>query len=224
MRPLLAAALLSASPAWAQQPISDIRVVIATAAVSSLECSGRPFEMEWTKTVGRSFKYMGRSMISEGLDPRPLIGGLLAVIIMTPMIALAVPADLAAAPFRRQCSFDFQAQGHLARWAGQASGEQAVAAEGRNALDPGTEGIKAPSYYVSLSSTTTDDQGRFRLSLPGHVGRSSDFDLSWAVKGLPSGRMRLSKSFGRFVLSEPEPEFGATVDTLEPIEIIPTTK
>lgn len=224
MRPLLALVLLLASPGWAQQPISDIRVVVATAAVSSLECSGRPFEMEWTKTMGRGFKYMGRNMFTQGLDPRPLIGGLVAVLIMAPMMVLAVPADLVAAPFRRQCTFDFQAQGHLARWAGQVTSEQAVAAEGRNALDPGVEGVKAPTWFVSLSSTTTDEQGRFYLALPGRVGRSPDFDIAWAVKNLPSGQMRLRKSFGNFVLSEPEPEFGSPADSMEPLEIVPSTK
>ena len=227
MRPALALALLLAGlpPCQAQtEPISDIRVVVGTAAVTGLDCRSRSFDMELTRSVGRGFKTMGRSMITEGLDPRPIIAGFLAIVVMTPMIVLAVPADLVAAPFRRECSFDFRAEGFLARWAGQVTGEQLVAVEGRNALDPGAEEVSAPSWYIARSSTTSDEGGRFSLVLPGHVGRSPDYDLAWTAKGLPSGRMRLSKSFGKFVLSEPEPEFGSSVEPLEPVEIVPEKK
>jgi hypothetical protein len=224
---VLAAALSSAfiPPCAAQTaPISDLRVVIATAAVTGLDCRSRGFDMEFTRSVGRGFKYMGRGMITEGFDPRPMISGFFAMVVMTPMIILAVPADIIALPFRKQCSFDFHAEGTLARWAGEVTGEHPVAVEGRNALDPGTEGICAPTWFTARSSATTDDAGRFALSVQGHVGRSPDYDMGWTVKDLPSGRMRLSKNFGKFVLSEPEPEFGSPVDTLEPVEIVPVLK
>lgn len=222
LRPAMAAAalLLSGRPCLGQTPISDIHVQLSSAAVTGLECRGRKFRMELTKSVGQSYRQLSQGMFSKELDPRPIVMGLFGMVLMAPIIVLAVPADLAAGPFRRECSFDFQAQGALMSWAGQQAAGADVAVEGRNLLSPGTEGAAAPVFYVSHSTAASDEQGRFSVSIVGRVGRSRDFEVYWKVKGLSSGAMLLHKGMGgSFTLSEPEPEFGSSLQTMEPVEI-----
>jgi len=226
MRPAAAAALLLlfCRPGFCQNPVSDIHVEVSAARVTELSCRGRAFEMEFTKSVGQSYRDLGRGMITQDLDPRPFVMGLFGMILMAPLAVLSVPGDLAAAPFRRECGFQLDAQASLVGWAGQQAGGAQVVAQGSNLLVPGVEGISRPAYYVVSSTAAADEQGRFSISIAGRVGRSKDFDVAWMVKGLPSGSLNVHKSGGGFVLSEPEPEFGSGIHIMEPMEIRPERK
>lgn len=204
-------------------PVSDVRVRIDTASVSGLACSGRPFGMEYTRSVGRSYRYMAQGVFTRDPDPRSVIMGLLAMVVMIPIVVLSVPADLVAAPFRRQCSFDFRAEATLMRPRGPGEIALPVTLEARNLLDPGVEGVAAPTWFVSIASAAADANGRFAIGLPGKVGRSPEFELGWSVKGLRSGGMRLSRSGKDFLLVEPEEdsEIGASFETPPPLVIKP---
>jgi len=204
-------------------PVSDVRVHIDTASVTGLSCSGRPFGMEYTRSVGRSYRYMAQGVFTRDPDPRSIIMGLVAMVVMLPIVVLSVPADLVAAPFRRQCSFDFRAEATLTRPRGPEDVELPVTLEARNLLDPGVEGVAAPTWFVSIASAAADAGGRFTLGLPGKVGRSKELELGWSVKGLRSGGMRLSRSGKDFLLTEPEEdsEIGASFETPPPLVIHP---
>jgi len=60
--------------------------------------------------------------------------------------------------------------------------------------------------------------------MDGHVGQSKDFRVTWAVQGLSSGFILLERHGRRFILAEPEAEFGSPFETLEPIAILPQKK
>ena len=226
MRFRLAAALLCClcRPCRALGPTSDLRVALSSAQVTELSCRRRDFKMEYTKEVGSTYRNMARWTFVKDPDPRTIVLGLVAMALTTPIMVLAVPADLVAIPFRHECQFEFQAQGGLYGWAGQAAGRSEIIGEGGNLLSPGVEGESRPEYFVSRSSTTSDEHGRFSIALKGRVGRSPEFNLRWLVNSLPSGLMSLRKEGGDFVLSEPEPEFGSSVDIAEPIVIRPERK
>ena len=56
---------------------------------------------------------------------------------MAPLAVLAVPADLLAAPWRRECDFDLQVEGRLAGWAGSAAaGGERLSVQGRGLVEP----------------------------------------------------------------------------------------
>ncbi|MBI5241360.1 MAG: hypothetical protein HY926_12880 [Elusimicrobia bacterium] len=217
----LLAALLAAGPARAIEPTSNTRVVVSTAAVTGLECRRRPFRMEWTRDIGLRYRKAAAESFSRDPDLRTVTFGLAAMILMAPLAVLAAPADLVAAPWRRVCEFDVYLEGGLAGWAGSGVGGERLSLQGRSLVEPGVPEYLAPRYLVSGSTATADDAGRFALSLPGRVGRNPVLELGWLVDGRPSGVMTLRKSGGRFVLSEPEPEFGAGEQTMAPLEINP---
>ena len=160
--PALAAAalLLCSAAARALDPISDVHVGVSSAAVAELDCRRRPFRMELTRSLGRHYRQMAGEMITEGLDPRPFAMGLFSMVLLTPMTVLAVPVDLAAAPFRRECDFTLRIEGALSQWASQAVPSAAVSAEGRNLLVPARAQNDPPSYFISSSSAVSDAQGR----------------------------------------------------------------
>jgi len=225
MRPAAGALLLLCwVPASGQAPISDIHVEVASARITDLSCRRRAFEMEFAKSIGQSYRTLGRGMLTSDWDPRPFALGLFGMVIMAPLAVLSAPADLVAAPFRRDCGFQLDAQASLVGWAGARAGGAEVVARGSNLAAPGVEGASKPLYYVVTATAAADEQGRFSISIPGRVGRSSDFDVAWLVKGLPSGTLNVHKGVGVFVLSEPEPEFGSGVHAMEPVEVRPERK
>ncbi|MBI3547628.1 MAG: hypothetical protein HY078_01110 [Elusimicrobia bacterium] len=227
---LLAALLLAAAavrPAGAQtdvMPISDVQVRVSSASVKELDCHMRPFSMEYTRGVGRSYRKISREMIVEGYDPRPIAVGVFAMIVMVPFAILSPLGDLVVAPMRRECDFVVEVQGGLSRWAGQPPESARVAVQTRNVLDPGVQGVAPPVFFSRDLAAAADGNGRFSLSIPGHVGSDANYEMHWAVNGLESGAVVLTKAGGRFVLAEPEAAFGSPVQTLDPIEIIPARK
>ena len=219
---LLAALVAVGRPGWALEPTSNVRVEISSASVTGLDCRRRPFQMEWTQGIGQRYRRMAGETFTRNPDPRYLVMGLFGMIIMAPLAVLAVPADLAAVLLRRQCEFDLRLQGRLTGWAGGAVGGERLVLEGRALVEPGLEDFSEPRYLLSRSTGTADAEGRFVLSLPGRVGRSPAFEMRWLVEDRESGLMSLRKHGGRFSLSEPEPEFGAEEQTMQPIEIRPS--
>ncbi|MBI5624097.1 MAG: hypothetical protein HY924_09980 [Elusimicrobia bacterium] len=171
--------------------------------------------------MGRSYKQMSRMTFNADPDPRYIGLGLAAMVIMAPLTVLAVPADLAATPFRRQCGFEFHAEGKLKGWAGAPAGGKELEVQLKSLVGPGVENVKEPSYIITRSSTTSDEHGRFELKVAGHLPRAAKIEVHWLVDGLPSGLMYLRKRGGKFVLSEDEPEFGTGLETIEPIVIKP---
>jgi hypothetical protein len=223
MTGLLIAALVAAGrPGWALEPTADVRVEISSAAVLGLDCRRRAFDMEWTRGIGQRYRKMAGETFTRNPDPRALAMGFFGMIMMAPLAALAVPADLIAAPLRRECDFNLQVQGRLAGWAGSTVGGERLAAEGRSLLEPGLEEFSAPRYLLTRSTAAADEAGRFVLSVPGRIGRSSEFELRWLVDGRSASAMSLRKHGGGFSLSEPEPEFGVGAQTMETIDIRPS--
>ncbi len=203
-------------PGQGQLPSSDLRVTVSTAAVTGLACRKRAFALEMTTAVRLNFKKVVSEVFTSDPDPQMLVLGLPVLALLVPAFLLAPPADLAAAPWRKECDFTLTARGALMGWAGVAAGPEQVSLAGRNLLSPGMEGIAPPVYDLRLASATADGQGRFSIFLPGHVGRSADLELSWKVNALPSGAMVLRKRGGHFTLFEPaQPEFGAAPDSGE---------
>lgn len=203
------------------QPSSGIRVEVSTAGVTGLDCRRRGFQMEYTKGMGRSYKQMAGMTFTRDPDPRHLGMGLGAMIVMAPLTVLAVPADLVAALFRRECVFEFRAQGKLVGWAGKGAGSSTLALEAKSLVSPGKEDVVEPVYEAARASTATDAQGRFDITVPARILRGRKLELGWLVNGLPSGTMTLRKGLGSFVLSEPEFEFGGPAEPMEPIVIRP---
>ena len=223
MKLSIAAALLLSSCGICRgvEPTSGVRVEVASAGVTGLDCRRRDFQMEYTKGVGRRFRQMASWTFTRDPDPRDFAIGVAALIIMAPLAMLAVPADLLAAPFRRECGFEFHAQGRIVGWAGAAAGPADLVIDGRSLVSPGLEEVEAPVYVLTRSSAAADAQGRFEISVPGRVGRGRDFEVHWLVDKLPAGTMYLRKRGRSFVLSEPESEFGSGMETIEPIVIRP---
>ncbi|MBI4676573.1 MAG: hypothetical protein HY748_03220 [Elusimicrobia bacterium] len=222
MKLSLAAGLLLSSYGHCHgQASSGIRVEVSSAAVSGVDCRMRDFQMEYTKAMGLSYRQMAGMTFTKDPDPRDVAMGLAAMIAMAPLTVLAVPADLLSAPFRRECDFGFRAQGRLIGWAGTPTGSVELAIEGRSLVSPGQEGAAEPAYHITRSSAAADAEGRFDISVPGRVGRGRGFEVHWLVGNRPSGAMSLRKRGRSFVLSEPEPEFGTGLETIEPIVIRP---
>ncbi|MFA6316257.1 MAG: hypothetical protein WC943_02475 [Elusimicrobiota bacterium] len=203
------------------QATSAYRVVVSSAQVTGLDCRGRKLAMEHTKGMSRSYKTMSANTFVRDPDPRYFAMGLASMVAMVPLTVLAVPADLLSAPFRRECSFEFSASGRLAGWAGRPAGGVEVILESHAAASSDAEEGRTAGFVVSRATTTTDAQGGFELSIPGRVGRGGAMGLQWLASGLPSGRMTLRKRFGSLILSEPESEFGASLETMEPLVIRP---
>ena len=220
---LLLAALAAAAPCRAIEPVSNFRIEVASASVTGLECRRRPFRMEWTRGVGRRYGRTAVEGFARSPDLRTVSLGICAMVLMAPLAVLEVPADLLAAPWRRECDFDLQVEGRLAGWAGSpVAGGERLSVQGRGLLEPGVEDYLPPRYQFSSGTAAADEAGRFSVSLPGRVGRSPAFDLRWLVEGRPSGTMTLRQSGGRFRLSEPEPEFGSSDAVMTPLEIRPS--
>jgi hypothetical protein len=216
-----AALLLWALPARAALPVSDVHVAVSSAAVAGLSCRRRPFSLEYSGVVADAYRFLAANSFASDPDPRTLAVGIFSMVLMIPMAVLALPADLLAAPLRRECSFEFRARGTLVRWAGGPVPFSPVALEARNLLSADDGGRTRPRYFVAASSAASNEGGEFALSVDGRCGRSSDLELAWKVRGLPSGTLRLSRRGSRFVLIEEEPEFGSSFETMEPIEILP---
>lgn len=218
-------AALAAAPAAAQvEPPSSIRVLVSSARVTGLDCSRRPFNWEMTRATGRWYRYMGGNMITEGLDPRPILMGIVSAVMLTPVFIAAVPTDLVAAPFRKTCSFTLALDGKLSEWAGRSAGALALDAEAVNLLETEVPQVKKAEWAVFKASTTSDAAGLYHLEMPGHVGKSSSLILAWRVKGQPAGQMLLVKKGKTFVLSEPDPGFGVGAEEMEPMLIVPEPK
>lgn len=206
--------------AWAQESAapSGIRPEIRSASVTGLDCRRRAFEMEYTRSALRVFPALTRGMIVEGLDPRPILSGLAAVVLMIPLTALAVPGDLAASPFRRECGFTVRVDGALVEWAGGPAPGTPVEAEGVNLLRPGLEGSEPPRLFRDSASAVAGEGGLFSLSLKGRMARSKQYDLHWRVRGSEAGVWRLRKSGRRFRLYELDAGFGTGI--YEPREFV----
>ena len=142
-------ALLAAAPAAAQiEPPSSIRVVVSSAQITGLDCRRRPFAWEMTRGTGRWYRYMAGSMITEGLDPRPIVMGVVSAVMLTPVFIASVPADLISAPFRKSCSFELKLDGKLSEWAGRPTGSAPFEAEAVNLLETEVPGVKKAEWAV----------------------------------------------------------------------------
>lgn len=224
MRALLLVGLLAA-PASAQvEAPSGIHVAVATAAVTGLDCERRPFAWENTKTVARRYKVVGGQMITEGLDPRPIVMGVFASVLMAPVMMAAVPADLLAGPFRKTCAFTLSLEGSLDEWAGQKRRDTGYVLEGASLLEPEVENVSKATWDIFRATGTSDAAGRFAVALPARVGRTRELGLRWRVNEQPAGQMLLQKNGKRFVLSEPDPGFGVGSAEMQPILIEPSLK
>lgn len=224
MRALLLAALL-AGPASAQvEAPSGVHVAVATAAVQGLDCERRPFAWENTKTVAQRYKVVGRQMITEGLDPRPIVMGVFASVLMAPVMVAAVPADLLTGPFRKTCALTLRLEGTLDEWAGQKRRDTDYVLEGASLVEPEVEGVSKARWDFFRSTGASDGAGRFAVALPARVGRTKELGLRWRVNDQPAGQMVLQKNGGNFVLSEPDPGFGVGSAEMEPILIVPEKK
>ncbi|MCX5795236.1 MAG: hypothetical protein NTY77_07075 [Elusimicrobia bacterium] len=219
----LAAALLLGTPLHGETllPTSNVRVQVSSAGVTGLDCRRRAFRMEFSRDIGLRYRSVAGQMFNRNVDPYTLVRGFFALILMAPLAVLAPPADLVAAPWRRECGFDLWVQGRLRGWAGSSVADAPLGAEGASMAEAGVEDIVAPRYVLTRATATADGEGRFAVSLPGRVGPSPQFELRWLVDSLPSGKMSLRKRGSRFILSEPEPEFGSSADTMAPLEIQP---
>ena len=224
MKAFLLAALLSV-PASAQvEAPSGVHVSVATAAVQGLDCARRPFAWENTKTVARRYKVVGGQMITEGLDPRPIVMGVFASVLMAPVMVAAVPVDLLAGPFRKTCDFTLRLEGTLDEWAGQKRRDTDYVLEGASLVEPEVENVSKAQWDLFRTTGTSDASGRFAASLPARVGRTKELGLRWRVNDQPAGQMLLQKNGGSFVLSEPDPGFGVGSAEMEPILIAPEKK
>lgn|GEM_PF-5571323 len=221
---LALALFCAARPSLAILPSSDMRVAVSSASITELDCKRRPFQMELTRSIGQSYKYMALGTFSHDPDPRAILMGVFAMIVMVPMAVLAVPADLFAAPFRRQCSFDLRMEADLEGWGGRESNAVPVALDARNLLSPGIEGFIAPQYFTAASSASADSQGRFSISIPGKVGRSKYLELGWLINNQTGNLLRLSKSGDEFLLSEEESDIGPLFEPPPPLVIHPAAK
>lgn len=214
--------LLAAGPAAAQvEPPSSIRVVVSSAQVTDLDCQRRPFNWEMTRATGRWYRYMAGSMITEGLDPRPIAMGIVSAVMLTPVFIAAVPGDLLAAPFRKSCTFTLTLDGKLSEWAGRSAGAAAFEAEAVNLLETEVPQVKKAEWAVFKASTTSDAAGLYHLEIQGQVGKSASLNIAWRVKDQPAGQMLLVKRGKAFVLSEPDPGFGVGAEEMEPLLIAP---
>lgn len=213
--------LLPARPGAQEVPDSSIRVQYETAEIADLNCARRPFTMENTRAAVEYFPYFSRNMFTQGLDPRPLLMGLFSSILLVPLTVLAVPTDLVAAPFRRECVFSARISGSLAEWAGQKAPGKELSAEASNLKRKGVEGLREPEIYSTRSSAMSDAEGRFSIPLSGQVGRYKTMEIAWKVGGRPAGTARLIKQGGKFVLEEAEAGFGTGVYDNPSIVIVP---
>ena len=202
-------------------PDSSIRVQFEAAEVVDLRCSRRPFRMENTRATVEYFPYFSRNMFTSGLDLRPLVMGLFSSILLVPLTLAAVPIDLVAAPFRRDCVFSARIHGSLAQWAGGKVPGMELSAEASNLKRKGVEGIREPEIFSTRSAVLSDAEGRFSIPLSGEIGRYKALDIVWKVGGRPAGMARLSKQGGTFVLAEDEAGFGTGVYDNPSIVITP---
>lgn len=216
-----ALALLPVRAGHAVQPTSSIRVAVVSVGVTGLSCSRRKFKMAYTKNVTARYSHMASGMFTKDLDPRPLALGLAACIILIPMTVLAVPSDLITGPFRRECGFEAHMEAGLVDWTGKTVPGVDVTAEGLNLLRPASPGVSNPIFFRSETRTVSDEDGRFSLSIAGHVGRSPDFAVLWKVKGLPSGGARFRKKGDRFLFEEQPTGLAGSVFPPPPLVIKP---
>lgn len=224
MKPMLLSALL-AVPASAQiEPPSGIHVNVATATVIGFECVRRPYAWENTRSVAQRYKNVGGQMVTEGWDPRPIVMGAFASVLMAPVMVAAVPADLISGPFRKTCSFTLSLSGSLNEWAGQKRPNTPLTLEGASLLEPEVENVSKAKWDMFKAATASDASGAFSISLPARIGRTKELGLRWRVNEQPGGQLLLQKKGGRFLLSEPDPGFGVGAAEMEPILIDPVKK
>jgi hypothetical protein len=224
MRALLLA-VLAAAPAAAQiEAPSGVHVNVSTATVTAFECVRRPYAWENTRSVARRYKTVGGQMVTEGLDPRPIVMGVFASVLMAPVMVAAVPADLISGPFRKTCSLTLVLSGTLNEWAGQKRANTPLGLEGASLLEPEVENVSKAKWDLFKASTTSDGTGAFSLQLPARIGRTKELGLRWRVNDQPGGQLLLQKKGGKFLLSEPDPGFGVGAAEMEPILIEPEKK
>ncbi|MBI3297152.1 MAG: hypothetical protein HYZ75_03245 [Elusimicrobia bacterium] len=223
MGALLAFLLLASRPAAAQvEPTTSVRVEVSTAQILGLDCSRRPFAWENTKATGRWYRYIAGQAVTEGLDPRPMLMSVVSAVILTPVYIASMPADLLAAPFRKDCSFTLKLEGKLAEWAGMSAGALPLEAEAVTLLSAEVPGVKKAEYAVFKSSTTSAADGRYSIAIPAAFSRVQTLAVKWRVKGMPGGQLQLDKKGRRFILSEPDPGFGVGGSEMEPLVIEPS--
>lgn len=221
MHPLILAVLL-AEPAAAQiEAPSSVRVSVTSAAVSGLDCRRRPYEWENTRAVAQRYKSVGSQMVTEGWDPRPIAMGVFASVLMAPVMAAAVPADLLSGPFRKTCAFTLRLSGTLDEWAGQRRAGAALVLEGASLSAPEVENVAKARWETFSAQTASGDDGGFSVTLPARMGRAKELALRWRVGGQPAGQLLLQKKGRHFLLSEPDPGFGVGTAEMEPLLIEP---
>ena len=224
MQALLAIVILTAPAAAQIEAPSGVHVNVGTAAVTGLECKRRPYAWENTHSVAQHYKSVGGQMVTEGWDPRPIVMGVFASVLMAPVMVAAVPADLISGPFRKTCSFTLFLSGSLNEWAGQKRPNTPIAIEGASLLAPEVEGVSKAKWDMFKAATTSDAQGAFSLQLPARMGRAKELGLRWRVNEQPGGQLLLQKKGANFLLSEPDPGFGVGSAEMEPILIEPVAK
>ena len=224
MRALLLAVLVAA-PASAQiEAPSGIHVNVATATVTGFECVRRPYAWENTRSVAQRYKNVGGQMVTEGWDPRPIVMGAFASVLMAPVMVAAVPADLISGPFRKTCSLTLTLSGSLDEWAGQKRSNTPLALEAASLLEAEVENVSKAKWDMFKAESASDASGAFRIELPARIGRTKELGLRWRVNGQPAGQLLLQKKGGRFLLSEPDPGFGVGAAEMESILIDPVAK
>ncbi|MDE2292240.1 MAG: hypothetical protein KGL53_09170, partial [Elusimicrobia bacterium] len=156
LQALLLAAALAPSPAAAQiEAPSGIRVVVSSAEVTALSCKRRPFSWEDTSVVRDSARGATGGFMHP-TDLSSVVESLAATVIMAPMMAVSVPADLVAGPFRRACTFDVTLHGSLKEWAGSTVPGAALELQAMNLLSPEVPNVRAPKWAEEKVKTVSD--------------------------------------------------------------------
>jgi hypothetical protein len=164
---------------------------------------------------------MGKQVASSGWHPHSIFLGILGTVILLPMTVLAVPTDLAAAPFRKECRFTLGLTASPVEWAGRGLSGIPVELLTQNMLQSGVPNISTPKFFNSHASAMSNQDGLFNIQVSGFVGRNKRMGLLWKVKGHPGGTMRLTKEGKKFVLSEVDPGFGVGAQEMAPMQITP---
>ena len=224
MKLLLLAAWLAAPAAADIEAPSSVHVSVSSASVTDFECRRRPFKWENTGSVARHYKSVGGQMVTEGWDPRPIVMGVFASVLMAPVMVAAVPADLMAAPFRKSCALTLTLTGTLNEWAGQKRVDTPFVLEGASLLEPEVDEVTKAKWDVFRAEGRSDGNGAFTAKLDARLGRTHEVGLRWRVNDQPAGQMLLTKKGSTFILSEPDPGFGVGVAENEPIVIEPVKK
>ena len=221
IRSLLVLSLLTAPARADIMPPASARIDVQKAEIRDLACSRRRFKLENTRSSARWFPYMGKQVSSSGWHPHSILLGMLGTVMLLPITVLAVPTDLVAAPFRKECSFSLALTASPVEWAGRGLPDIPVVLLSQNTLETGVPDVFTPRFFTSDASAVSGEKGLFDIDIRGYVGRDKRLGLLWKVKGHPGGTMRLTRDGNEFVLTEVDPGFGVGAQEMAPMRISP---